>query len=175
MEKNIYISYINMENSENNGFIKDIYKTTKREYFNTHQPVMYKTNNSQPLVGIVEETPLSNLFFSDMNKEALQKTMRYRIFKLTNKVISYQSDINLFIIMRSMYLQFANSFVHESELVENVKKINEKVLDYCVDNIKIQLEQHLGYLDKISNAPVPLEHPQYLNKQNYTYDTSNLF
>lgn len=164
-----------MESTENNGFMKDIYKTTQRDYFNKHQPAMYKTNNTQPLAGIIEETPLSELFFSDMNKEALQKTIRYRIYKLTNKLISYQSEINLFIIMRSIYLQFANSFVHERDLIENVKQLNEKVIDYCVDNIKIQLEQHLGYLDKISNAPVPLEHPQYLNKQNYTYDTSNLF
>jgi hypothetical protein len=110
-----------------------------------------------------------------MNIDAIQKTLRYHIYKLTQKEIAYQSETDLFIIMRSMYLQYANSFVHKDELVDSVRKLNEKVIDYSVPNVKDQLDQHDGYMKKISNAPVPLEHPQYVNKQNYTYDTSNLF
>ena len=109
-----------------------------------------------------------------MNKEAIQKTIRYEIYKTLNKEISYQSDISLMIIMRSMYLQFANSVVHSDDIIETVRGLNKRVVEYSVDNIKPQLEQHDGYMEKISNAPVPLEHPAYVNKQNFTYDISNL-
>ncbi len=163
-----------MENNENNGYIRDVYNTTQQKYFERNEPPLFKTNNTQPLRGILEETTLSNLFFSDMNKEAIQKTIRYEIYKTLNKEISYQSDISLMIIMRSMYLQFANSVVHSDDIIETVRGLNKRVVEYSVDNIKPQLEQHDGYMEKISNAPVPLEHPAYVNKQNFTYDISNL-
>ena len=164
-----------MNKTENNGYIRDIYNTTQRNYFDKNEPAMFQTNHTQPLSGILESSPLSELYFSKMNIEALQKTIRYHIYKLTQKKISYQSEIELFIIMRSMYLQFANSFVHGDGIVEAVKTLNEKVIDFSVSTIKDQLDQHDGYMKKISNAPTPMDHPQYVNKDNYTYDTSNIF
>ena len=164
-----------MNNSENNGYIKDVYNTTQRRYFEDNEPAMFQTNNTQPLSGILEETRLSEIFFSKMNIETIQKTLRYHIYKLTQKKIGYQSEIDLFIIMRSMYLQFANSSINDGELLDNIRSLNERVIDYSVPNVKDQVDQHAGYMEKISNAPILLEHPKYVNKQNYTYDTSNIF
>jgi len=160
-----------MEENRNNGYIRDIYNTTHNLYSEINEEPLYKTNNSQPLAGILEDTAMSDLFFSDMNKDAVQKTIRYNIYKLTQKKIAYQSDTSLMVIMRSMYLQFANSFVHKEDLIDNVKALNERVVDYSVENISENLEQHEGYLKKISNSHTLMEHPKYVNKpDNYTYD-----
>jgi hypothetical protein len=160
-----------MEQRLNNGYIRDVYNTTHNIYSEVNEEPLYKTNNTQPLAGILEDTAMSDLFFSDMNKEALQKTIRYNIFKLTQKKIAYQSDISLMVIMRSMYLQYANSFVHKEDLVDNIKNLNERVVGYSVKNISENLQQHEGYLKKISNSQPVMDHPTYVNKpNNYTYD-----
>ena len=48
------------------------------------------------------------------------------------------------------------------------------VVDFCVEQITTQVRQHEGYIKKISNLPFPIDRPEYLNKDNFTYDISNL-
>ena len=43
-----------------------------------------------------------------MNTKVIQDTIRYRVFKETNKVISEQDSDKLYIVMRSILLQFGN-------------------------------------------------------------------
>ena len=76
--------------------------------------------------------------------------------------------------MRSIYLLYGNSMVLSDDIIKNIQELNERVIDYSVESINSQLEQYKGYLNKVSKLPVPIEHPIYDNKQNYTYDMSNL-
>ena len=76
--------------------------------------------------------------------------------------------------MRSIYLQHGNPVVSSNNIVNEIQKLNEMVVDFCVDQITVQVQQYEGYIKKLSNLPVPLERPQYLNKDNFTYDMSNL-
>ena len=76
--------------------------------------------------------------------------------------------------MRSIYLQYANSVVNSNEILTNLKTLNKMVVDYTVKNVGEQLDQYDNYITKISNAPIPLSHPVYENKRNFTYDSSNL-
>ena len=117
---------------------------------------------------------MSNLFFSDMNIQIIQWTIRYRIFTEKEKKISYQSPNELFIIMRSIYLQYANSVVNSTDMIQNLKTLNKMVVDYAVKNVSDQLDQYDNYITKISSAPIPLAHPSYENGNNYTYDMSNI-
>ena len=158
-----------------NGFMRDIFDTTKNKYIEFNEPPIFNNRTEYSLKGIIQETPLSNLFFSDMNIKTLQWTIRYRIFKTKNKKISYQSEKELFVIMRSIYLQYANSIVNSKEMLQNLKTLNKMVIDYTVKNISDQLDQYDNYITKISSAPIPLAHPSYENKTNFTYDTSNFF
>ena len=116
---------------------------------------------------------MSNLFFSDINIKSIQWTIRYRIFQEKDKKISFQSRNELFVIMRSIYLQYANSIVNSKEMLENLKTLNKMVVDYTVKNVGDQLDQYDNYITKISTAPIPLAHPSYENRNNYTYDMSN--
>ena len=157
-----------------NGFMKDIFQTTKNNYMEVNEPIIFNNRRSYGLKGIIQESPLSNLFFSDMNINVIQMTIRYQIFKEKNKKISYQSEIELFTIMRSIYLQFANSVLTSNVMIENLKKLNKMVVDFAVGNVGDQLDQYDAYIEKISSAPVPMERPQVSNTDSWTYDMSNI-
>ena len=76
--------------------------------------------------------------------------------------------------MRSIMLQFGNFTNNVGEVLEEVKKLNAKVITYCIDNVSSNVLQHVKYLEDISRIPMPMERPEYLNKDNYTYNISNL-
>ena len=157
-----------------NGFMKDIFQTTKNNYMEMNEPIIFNNRRSYSLKGIIQESPLSNLFFSDINVEVIQMTLRYQIFKEKKKKISFQSENELFTIMRSIYLQFANSVLTSNAILENLKSLNKMVVDYAAGNVGEQLDQYDAYIEKISSAPVPMERPQVSNTDSYTYDMSNI-
>ena len=74
--------------------------------------------------------------------------------------------------MRSIALQFGN-FVTNNPIIE-VKRLNKKVIDNCVNNIITELKQYMGYVDDLTKLPVPLDNPHYANKNNFTYDSTNI-
>ena len=96
--------------SVNNGRVKDAMKVAEnavsQDIFND---IVIKRDNSENSVkGIVEETALSNYYFSKMNTDIVHDTIRYNIYKNTGDVVSRQSENELFIIMRSILLQYGN-------------------------------------------------------------------
>ena len=157
-----------------NGFMKDIFQTTKNNYMEVNEPILFNNRRMYSLKGIIQETPMSNLFFSDMNVKVIQMTIRYQIFKNKDKRIGYQSENELFAIMRSIYLQYANSVLTSDQMLTNLRTLNKAVVDYAVGNIGEQLDQYNAYLEKISSAPVPMERPQVSNTDSWTYDMSNI-
>jgi hypothetical protein len=157
-----------------NGFMKDIFQTTKNNYMEVNEPILFNNRRMYSLKGIIQETPMSNLFFSDMNVKVIQMTIRYQIFKNKDKLIGYQSENELFAIMRSIYLQYANSVLTSDQMLTNLRTLNKAVVDYAVGNIGGQLDQYKAYLEKISSAPVPMERPQVSNTDSWTYDMSNI-
>lgn len=160
----------------NNGLVQDVTRETSRDYSKAMDPALYDNHSEYSLKGIIEHTPFSQIYFSPMNSKGIQDTIRYRISQKDSSIgkIGYQSERDIFAIMRSVYLQYANSMVLTDDITKNIRELNEKVIEYSVDDIGVRLEQYKGYLNKVSQLPTPLEHPQYLNKQNFTYDMSNL-
>ena len=157
-----------------NGYMRDIYQTTRNEYMEHNEPMIFNNRRSYSLKGIIQESPMSNLFFSDLNVNAIQMTIRYRIFTEKAETIGFQSENELFVIMRSIYLQKANSVLTSDKMLTNLQTLNKLVVDYSVKNIGDQLEQYRGYLKKISSAPDQMEHPRPGNTDSYTYDMSNI-
>ena len=136
--------------------------------------VISKDNQNTGVKGIVEESALSDYFFSGMNTKVIQDTIRYRVFKETNKVISEQDSNALYIVMRSILLQFGNFRTGVSELVEEIRKLNAKVVSYCVEEVASNARQHVMYIDELTRLPQPIERPSYIGRDSYTYDISNL-
>ena len=110
-----------------------------------------------PLMGIQERTPLSSLFFHPRNVDTIQAELQYRVFKKTGVRIGRQSDKELKIVMRSVYLQES---VNQSRDIQNqISKLNESVLDYCVKNTASNALQHKQYMVDATSMPIPMSHP----------------
>lgn len=127
-----------------------------------------KPNNNfqvESLYGIQETSKLNQLFFSKKNMDIIQNNIRYTVYVKTNKkhIIDKQSDIELQIIMRSMYLQHSPNL--EYNFKEQIEYLNKLVADWCVEKIIPQLEQYIGYLKEVEYMPLPIDLPVNLSSK----------
>ena len=162
--------------SVNNGRVKDAMKVAEnavsQDIFN--DIVVKRDNQENSVKGIVEETALSNYFFSKMNTDIIHDTIRYNVYKETGNVVSRQSENELFIIMRSILLQYGNFRSGYDELKNEIIKLNKNVVDYCTEYVSSQASQHVQYVSELERLPTPINFPTSTREFNYTYDTSNL-
>jgi len=102
------------------------------------------------LKGIQEDSVLSQIYFSKSNMNILQDMLRFYVFKNSNgkHVIGNQSEIDLEIIMRSMYLQ--HSLNLDCKIKDQIKVLNE-------------VDQYLGYIKNVEHMPMPMERPKNLS------------
>lgn len=107
-----------------------------------------------------KSTEVADLFFSERNVDALQQAIRYRVWVETNgaHTIDRQSDTELTIVMRSLYLQYGRNSPYNVR--EQVRELNAHVLDYCVPKIMSEMFAYLQYLRDASSLPVPLPNPE---------------
>ena len=158
----------------NNGRVSSITETSTINPQLAQDIILHKDNQENSVKGIVEETALSTYFVSKDNTDNIQDTIRYRVYKNTNKVISRQSSNELFIIMRSILLQHGNFKVSQTDLADEILKLNEMVLDYAVDKVSTMVVQYEGYISDLHNLPPPIDRPSYTNNRDYTFDISNI-
>jgi hypothetical protein len=127
-----------------------------------------KPNNNfqvESLYGIQETSKLNQLYFSKKNMDIIQNNIRYTVYVKTNKkhIIDKQSDIELQIIMRSMYLQHSPNL--EYNYKEQLEYLNKLVVDWSVEKIIPQLEQYIGYLKEVEYMPMPIDLPVNLSSK----------
>lgn len=103
----------------------------------------------------VSQNDVNSLFFSQNNVDALQHGIRYKVFNKISKVIDNQSERELRVIMRSTYLQYSKNL--QSNIVEQVRDLNSKVLDYIVPKIIVEVKQYDTYIRDASSLPVPMD------------------
>lgn len=100
---------------------------------------------------------LSRTFYSAANVDALQDAIRYRVYQATDGlVIGRQSEQELYIVMRSIYLQYGQN--QPTDILGQVRDLNQKVLDYAVPEVLSNVRQFQKYKTDISTLPVPLPH-----------------
>lgn len=111
----------------------------------------------QALTGTLTSTPVSDLYFSDTNLAAVQEGIRYRIYRETNgkHIIGRQSDTELRIIMRSIFLTYSRNM--PGDVVAQVRELNRRVLEWAVPEVLSNLKQHITYMRDASTLPMPLE------------------
>ena len=125
------------------------------------------------LSGVLEETLLSKYFFSDDNVMNIQKLIRYEFFKEKKDKIDYQSNITLLTIMRGIYLKYSNSADKTLEKIKlQIQKLNGLVVQYSLSKIYSNYDMYQHYLKDTSKLPLPMDIPQSVERNNYTYNTS---
>ena len=159
----------------NNGLLHDVdlVKTKDINMVPGESP-MFNNFKDNAVKGIHEETGLSEVYFSPENMALLQAAIRYEVNKKTGKIIDKQSTTELSVVMRSIYLQYGNPMVSSDNIKNEVRKLNMRVIDYCAEEISTQVLQYQGYIQKLTTLPVPIDRPQQVDRNNFTYDISNL-
>ena len=141
-----------------------------KPYYQLHSNINLNYHQ-EALKGIQNSSVLSRAFFDIKNIDNLQNMIRYNIWILSNKeyVIGRQSDNDLHLVMRSIYLQY--SLNRNQEVKEQIKILNTKVLDWCLPKIYSEILQYIKYKKDISTLPKPMERAQNIsNKGNKTLE-----
>jgi len=120
------------------------------------------TLNREALKGVFSATPLSDLFFSPLNVEALHQGARYKVFTATGTVVGRQSDAELATFMRATFLREAR--YDATDVVAQVRALNASVLAQVVANVVTNLTQWQAYRVDVSHLPVPLAKGLYTSR-----------
>lgn len=109
--------------------------------------------------GLYEETLLSDLFFSNLNINNIQKLIKYEVYNISELFIDKQPENDLLDIMKSVYLQYKEhpkipmnedeKNQLKDEYKNEIDKLNKIVVDISVPIILSYIKQHLAYLRDI--------------------------
>jgi hypothetical protein len=115
-------------------------------------------------------SPLSDAFFSSENLTTIQNTLRTIIKQKTGYIIGRQSDDQLSIVMRAVYVLHAD---HGRPLEAEIRRLNGYVLAEVTPMVGTGISQYLGYIRDASSIAPPL--PRGTNVSIKGSKTSELF
>lgn len=143
-----------LENTVNKNTIR--YSNLYEEIDNGNK--LFKT---EAVKNILSTNKLQELFFSEQNIDIIQKLLTYHVKLQSNgrHQIGRQSDNELKIVMKSIYLQYGKNA--DNNINTQVKELNAYVLDYCIPLILSNIEQYIIFKKDVSTLPVPLDNPKY--------------
>ncbi|MDB4345961.1 hypothetical protein OAA41_00160 [bacterium] len=98
-------------------------------------------------------TPLNTLFFSEFNRNLLQKAIRQTFKNKTGVSIDYQNPDDLYAIMRNVFINNASN--HTTNINEQVKFMNSIVIKTALSQVQSGVAQYLGYIRDIDTLAVP--------------------
>lgn len=156
----------------NTGLVRDITRDMSDEEL-LEDTIIFNTEKQDSIKGILEDSDVNRIFFSKANIEALQQLIRYRVYQSNNEaIISIQSEEQLFIIMRSILLQYGNMVTPEP--VEEVKRLNNILVNKITNKMNSEVAGYVGYIVDLEKNVDLMPRPEYLNKNNFTYDMTNI-
>jgi hypothetical protein len=146
-----------------NGRVDTIPKNNYNMYDMFKEQHTNKYVSEEAIKSIHSKNELSDVFFSRKNIDILQDSIRYLVFKNSCKkhVIDKQSETDLVIVMRSIYLQYGEHRPYG--IAEQVKELNSRVLEYCVPKILDEINIYLHYRKDISALPVPMDRGEFIS------------
>ena len=137
-------------------------------YKNSNQP---QTHFENTLNHTQEGTPLSTAYFSKDNMEALQRDIRNAVYEICQRDtdpiltghkpirIGRQNDMQLQIIMRSIYLQYAKHLNYN--ISQQIRELNDLDIREAEPDIITNVKKYLGNSNDIQRLPMPMDLPQY--------------
>jgi hypothetical protein len=129
----------------------------------------YENSNAAGVPRDLTESIFNKTFFSAENIDLLQQEIIQQVFVQSSRKISRQSDRELSIIMRSVYLQFStnplfskNDFKDAKKVQkvrDEIQKLNLIVIGQVLPQILSETKGYLRYLQDISSPRVPINLP----------------
>lgn len=101
-------------------------------------------------------TPLNTVFFSETNKENLQRKIHDAVADLSDGKydIGVQSEADLLLIMRSYYLQYAQN--DPTNVAMELSQLNERVVAYSANRIMVEIVAYKKFRKDILDFPEPI-------------------
>jgi len=123
------------------------------------------TEYREALDGIWESNLLAQVYFSASNIQIVQNGLRAGVYKKSENrfVIGPQNIDTLKIIMRSIYLQYAEH--RADDVTGQVERLNQLVLDYAIPTVYNEAVGYVRYCQDQSILVVPLEIPRHHDSQ----------
>ena len=111
------------------------------------------------IAGNLEDNVLAQVYFSAGNIQIIQNGLGMGVYNMSDKkyIIPLQSIENLKIIMRSIYLQYAEHY--EKNITQQVERLNKLVLDYAINQVWGEAEGYMKYKRDASTLVVPIARP----------------
>ena len=128
--------------------------------FNIKDKISVKSSDYRDaLTGTILKTNLSNAYFSKENIEIIQNGIRAGVFNLSkgSYIIAPQSEDNIKIIMRSVYLDNCSNL--PNNITNQIQELNDIVLEYCIPKVYGEAKGYLTYLHDVSNLAIPIQRP----------------
>lgn len=147
------------------GRVPDTTQNTNFKLYDTYSENKPVNNyQNEAIKGIHTTNPLSDIYFSRVNIDALQEAIRYQVYLKSCKkhIIGKQSENELLIIMRGIYLEYKR---HLDDVLQEVRYLNMKVLEYSVPKILEEIKMYLYYRKDISQLPIPLDRAQFVSSK----------
>lgn len=127
-----------------------------------------KSYQKTSISGIHEKNDLNDSFFSPSNVNLLQNLIQATVLnKSQGKFqIGKQSEEQLIIIMRSIYLQHGKNL--PDNIQEQVDDLNKKVVNECVRIILVNIQAYVGYVRDVNAPPSTMNLPKSTRVYNNT-------
>ena len=138
--------------------------------------VQNKNYRDVGIKGNFEKNCVNDLFFSQTNIDALQTGLKNLVANKTQgkHIIGAQSESELMVIMRAIYLEYGMNL--QTNVLEQIKDLNKKVLDFSVPRILVDLEQYDKYIEDASQMHTPMDRSiNVSNKGNKVLFRKDLF
>jgi hypothetical protein len=103
------------------------------------------------------ETPLNTLFFSDFNKNLIQRGVRQTFKNRSGIAIDYQNPDDMYAIMRMVFINNAGD--HYTKINEQVKYMNTKVIERSLSQIQTGVSQYIAYANDIDSTRTLIDQP----------------
>ena len=96
---------------------------------------------------------------SKENIEIIQNGIRAGVYNLSkgSYIIAPQSEDNIKIIMRSVYLDNCSNL--PNNITNQIQELNDIVLEYCIPKVYGEAKGYLTYLHDVSNLAIPIQRP----------------
>jgi len=152
-----------LNNQQYNGRINIVETPSQDILFKMQEKIAIKnkaTEFREAIGGIWESNVLAQVFFSSENIQIIQNGLRAGVYKMSNNkyIIAPQNIDSLKIIMRSIYLQYAEHYA--DDIKGQVTKLNQLVLDYAVPSVYNEAVGYAKYCEDQSTIVSPLELPR---------------
>lgn len=114
---------------------------------------------------------IKNKLISDNNIEYIQKKLIDIVYQKTNGkiIIPKQNKVHLILIITDIYETHSKNLNYDIDI--QVNDLNNQVINYCLDSIKIEINSYLRYLNDSSSPYTNLDRPMNVNKNNRNLPT----